>query len=122
MYFYKKTGPGLFTVGFEDSQGNWHADSDHDNVIKARKTVHYLNGGQPLGADAKEINYGGNAFPGYGEGGMSLRDYFAGQALQGLLANNDVTVLPLQGDIAYEVQVQLAVTYADALIQTLQPK
>ena len=32
-------------------------------------------------------NTGGPAFPGYGEPGMTLRDYFAAKAMQGMLAN-----------------------------------
>ena len=37
---------------------------------------------------AENNNDGGPAFPSdrFGEGGMSLRDYFAGQALAGLIA------------------------------------
>jgi len=45
MWFYKPTEPGLWTVGFCDSNGEWHTDSDHDNRADARARVHYLNGG-----------------------------------------------------------------------------
>ena len=57
------------------------------------------------------MNDGGAAFPlampgGYGAGqyevGMSLRDWFAGKALQGLLANNGY-VTNLNAKIAYEI-------------------
>ena len=45
MYVYKQTEPQLWTVGFYDSGGNWHPESDHDNTEEAAKRVHYLNGG-----------------------------------------------------------------------------
>lgn len=41
---------------------------------------------------------GGFAFPNNGDAGMTLRDYFAGQALVGLLVTNN-PYLPL-GDMA----------------------
>jgi hypothetical protein len=52
-------------------------------------------------ADSKKIDDGGSAYPLHpgvlpewkGQTGMSLRDYFAGQALAGLLANPEMTAL-----------------------------
>lgn len=54
-----------------------------------------------------EVYDGGPAFPqgvtvgdvGKMEGGMSLRDWFAGQALCGFFANTDLTEIP-NGDVA----------------------
>jgi len=58
------------------------------------------------------LKTGGPAFPNVDDGqlnwsGMDLRDWFAGQALAGLLAVND----PERGD-----QVQIAYDYADAML------
>lgn len=44
MYFYKRTEPGLFTVGFEDAKGAWHPDSDHANRDEAAMRTAELNG------------------------------------------------------------------------------
>lgn len=41
---------------------------------------------------SEKINDGGPAFPGYHLApGMTLRDYFAGQALQGLCADSELS-------------------------------
>lgn len=45
MYIYKRTEPGLFTVGFYDPSGQWVAESDHVEIRSAAARVHYLNGG-----------------------------------------------------------------------------
>lgn len=46
MYVYIETERGqLWTVGFYDPQGKWHAESDHETPEKAAERVHYLNGG-----------------------------------------------------------------------------
>lgn len=46
MYVYKRTEPGLWTVGFYDPKGVWFPESDHDKEEEAAKRVHYLNGGK----------------------------------------------------------------------------
>jgi len=46
MYVYKQTEPGLWTVGFFDPAGQWHAESDHSTSEAAAERVRYLNGGQ----------------------------------------------------------------------------
>ncbi len=55
---------------------------------------------------------GGPAFPlpDYTRSGMTLQDWFAGEALQGLVANGNVRLerLPVVARVAYE--------YADAMI------
>jgi len=72
----------------------------------------------------KEINDGGNTFPlwtGIGCGykdGMSLRAYFAGQALAGLNANP----APQIADSIARVKAVWAVADADALIKELEKK
>lgn len=45
VWFYIKSEPGLWTVGFEDASGKWHTDSDHDSKEEAADRCHYLNGG-----------------------------------------------------------------------------
>lgn len=44
MYVYIMSEPGLFTVGFYDPSGKWHADSDHSDREEAAKRVAWLNG------------------------------------------------------------------------------
>jgi len=46
MYVYILSEPGLWTVGFYDPSGKWHADSDHTSREEAAERVHYLNGGK----------------------------------------------------------------------------
>lgn len=47
FYILSETGPDhrLYTVGYEDQNGDWHTDSDHNDKEEAAKRVHYLNGG-----------------------------------------------------------------------------
>lgn len=60
---------------------------------------------------------GGPAFPlpvtewNPGNAGMSLRDWFAGQALMGLFAQSEITVAPSANDVA-----QIVYNMADAMI------
>ena len=50
MYVYIQSEPHLWTVGFYDLAGTWHAESDHGNTPDAADRVAYLNGcGRPLG-------------------------------------------------------------------------
>lgn len=51
--------------------------------------------------------------------GMTLRDYFAAKALQGLLANEEVADECASGDFSLVVSryAQLAYTYADAMLK-----
>lgn len=44
MYVYIKSEPELFTVGFYDPSGKWHAESDHRDENEAAKRVAWLNG------------------------------------------------------------------------------
>lgn len=44
-WVYVRSEPGLYTVGFYDPSGKWHADSDHSDTVAASKRVNYLNGG-----------------------------------------------------------------------------
>lgn len=46
MYVYIKSesDPDLWTVGFYDPQGKWHAESDHRNEQAAAARVAWLNG------------------------------------------------------------------------------
>jgi len=44
MWVYIESEHNLWTVGFYDSKGNWHPDSDHDTRESAAIRVHYLNG------------------------------------------------------------------------------
>lgn len=44
MYVYIKTEPSLWTVGFYDPDGDWHAESDHTSPHIAAERVAWLNG------------------------------------------------------------------------------
>lgn len=44
-YVYIRTESELWTVGFYDPKGDWHAESDYNTPEKAAERVHYLNGG-----------------------------------------------------------------------------
>ena len=52
----------------------------------------------------------GQAFPTYTHNGMSLRDYFAAQALQGMLADST-------RDMDYQDASKYAYKYADAMLE-----
>lgn len=43
-YVYKKSEPGLWTVGFYDPNDKWIPESDHDSTEEAAKRVAWLNG------------------------------------------------------------------------------
>ncbi len=45
-YVYKRTEPGLWTVGFYTPDGTWEPESDHSSSEEAAKRVAWLNGGQ----------------------------------------------------------------------------
>jgi hypothetical protein len=45
MYVYKRTEPGLFTVGYYDPDGKFYPEMDLPEKDEAAKRVHYLNGG-----------------------------------------------------------------------------
>jgi hypothetical protein len=49
MYVYKKTEPGLWTVGYYEPDGTWQPESDHDNTEDAAKRVAWLNGSNSSG-------------------------------------------------------------------------
>jgi hypothetical protein len=44
-WFYFRSEPGLYTVGFYDPANKWQPESDHSSPEEAAKRVHYLNGG-----------------------------------------------------------------------------
>lgn len=45
MWVYVQSEPNLWTVGFYDPSGKWHADSDHATQEDAARRVAFLNGG-----------------------------------------------------------------------------
>lgn len=45
MYVYIRSEPGVYTVGFYDPTGQWHAESDFGTTVEAAARVNYLNGG-----------------------------------------------------------------------------
>ncbi|BEH60134.1 hypothetical protein NQH47_15155 [Burkholderia pseudomallei] len=53
MYVYiesERSSDGvLYTVGFYDPQGKWHAESDHASACDAAKRVAWLNGSRDAG-------------------------------------------------------------------------
>jgi hypothetical protein len=44
MYVYIKSDIELYTVGFYDPTGKWHAESVHTSADAAAKRVAWLNG------------------------------------------------------------------------------
>ncbi len=53
-WFYVRSESQLWTVGYEDSHGTWHSDSDWGNRDDARARVHFLNGGDAKDAGATD--------------------------------------------------------------------
>lgn len=47
-WVYKRTEPGLWTVGFYTPSDEWEAESDHTSRDDAAARVHFLNGGTPV--------------------------------------------------------------------------
>lgn len=43
-WVYKRTEPGLWTVGYYAPDGKWHPDSDHDVREQAAEQCAWLNG------------------------------------------------------------------------------
>lgn len=81
-------------------------------------------------AENKEVDDGGPAFPEHSADslfgsletktpGMSLRDYLAAHALQGILANvtNQRLEEVFSGIVAGGTEARIAYTYADAMIR-----
>ena len=78
------------------------------------------------------INDGGPAFPTDALGqigpkrwhhaGMTLREYYAGQALAGIISNNNFLLSVSEGDFVNteKMVAQLSVSYADAIIAALK--
>jgi hypothetical protein len=91
VWVYIKTDPGCYTVGFY-SPDQWHTDSDHSTKEEAAQRCHYLNGGN-----------------------MTLREWYAGMALQGLLAAKPPPVFPREF-------APTVVAWADALLDALEGK
>ena len=77
MYVYVQSEPGCYTVGHYTPDGKWIAESDHETHADAAARVAMLNG-----AGREESSAPGTP---------PLRDYFAGQALAGLLASQTAT-------------------------------
>jgi len=44
-WVYKRTEPGLWTVGHYDGDGKFQPESDHGSPDDAARRVHFLNGG-----------------------------------------------------------------------------
>lgn len=61
-----------------------------------------------------QVADGGPAFPDEGKQGMSLRDYFAAAAMQGMLASG-ITV-DIDGDYMFERRAGVAYALADAML------
>ena len=54
MWLYKRTEPGLYTVGHYAPTGEWEPESDHETKDAAAARVSYLNGGQLPDRSAEE--------------------------------------------------------------------
>lgn len=50
-WIYQRTESQLWTTGFFDPDGHWHADCDYDDSEAAAKRCAYLNGCWPEGPD-----------------------------------------------------------------------
>jgi hypothetical protein len=46
VWVYIKSEPGLWTVGFYEPNGEWHAESDYGATAEAAARVAWLNGGE----------------------------------------------------------------------------
>lgn len=46
-WYYKRSEPGLWTVGFHEPGGTWHPESDHPDADQAADRTRWLNGGNP---------------------------------------------------------------------------
>ncbi|NIP59763.1 MAG: hypothetical protein GWM92_15770 [Gemmatimonadetes bacterium] len=47
MWVYRRTEPGVYTVGFYAPDGSWHSESDHDRSDLAAVRTAWLNGSGP---------------------------------------------------------------------------
>ena len=75
-----------------------------------------ITGNEPIGiGEYQEYNrYGDKEGTPYRFKGLSIRQYYAGLAMQGICANTSSEIKPFQKEIAY-----LSVSIADALIKQL---
>lgn len=70
---------------------------------------------------SNKIKDGGEAFPaGYGKDGMSLRDWFAGMALQGMLAANSPCMPEVSDKNVDAILARESYASADAMIAERQ--
>lgn len=46
MWVYRRTEPGLYTVGYYSPQGEWQPEGDYPTREEAAERVHFLNGGK----------------------------------------------------------------------------
>lgn len=99
MYRVRLTEPGIYTVGYYED-GEWHAESDHGDADSAAQRASFLNGGARQAATP-----GGDL-----ASTASLREWYAGQALVGLLSTESRLYPDDAADLAFR--------YADAMIQT----
>lgn len=68
---------------------------------------------QPQGKDENGVPYSAREIP--GDSGMSLRDWFAGMALQGVIAKHPTRYSPTGDPIDMEIALG-AYDYADAML------
>ena len=52
-WVYVRSEPQLWTTGFYTPDGDFETDSDHDSKEDAARRVHWLNGGDSEGGQAK---------------------------------------------------------------------
>lgn len=62
MYVYIQSEAGLWTVGFYDPTGKWHAESDHDTKEASAKRVAWLNGGRQYAFLDEVLNSGDGVY------------------------------------------------------------
>ena len=95
MHTYVKSEPGLYMAGHYGPDQKWIAESDWPTEEQAASRAHWLNGGQGGQQDEAEVG---------------SREWYAGMALQGILAAHP------NPDFTRPSPAQLAFAYADAML------
>ncbi len=62
MYVYKQSERSLWTVGFFDPKGKWHAECDCDSSAEAAERVAWLNGSNKLPVTAQDAEQAYQAY------------------------------------------------------------
>ena len=109
-YVYIKSEPGLWTVGYHQPGGKFVPESDHESKEEAAARARELNGGDSPTVTSQPTGLS-----------LSKREWFAGLAMQGLLANKDFYLFIAGGELNMNLSVvaRNALELADALLEKL---